>query len=217
MAWLVTEWTEDMVCEAGRPVRVQARRSWPRSPKNRTGLAAVAADGRLLASGSALTDDEIVAWIIAELKETGWQVEVQETTYRGQVVRNITGKRIRLRIRLETLYNNSTPKIDAIVVEGLVTVPSKQKIEMTFRLEDNGKDLLGSNDDYYDADTKLAQLRSWAASAGTIAMSGHLDEINNLRVKLDYPSLQIIKHEVDEVGTEKRNVYIAQIGAWVLN
>lgn len=32
-------------------------------PKNRTGLAAVAADGRLLASGSATSDDEIVEWV----------------------------------------------------------------------------------------------------------------------------------------------------------
>ena len=32
-------------------------------PKSRTGLAAVSSDGRLLASGSALSDDEILAWI----------------------------------------------------------------------------------------------------------------------------------------------------------
>lgn len=34
-------------------------------PKNRTWLAAVAADGQLLASGSATTDDEIVDWVSA--------------------------------------------------------------------------------------------------------------------------------------------------------
>lgn len=129
---------------------------------------------------------------------------------------NITGKRIRLRIRLETLYNNSTPKIDAIVVEGLVTVPSKQKIDLIFRIEDNAKDLIGGEDNYYDADTKLAQLRTWAASAGTIGMSGHIDELNGLRVKLDYPGLSIIKHKVEEINGEKRNVYIVQTGVWVI-
>jgi predicted RNase H-like nuclease len=40
-------------------------------PKNRTGLAAVAADGRLLASGSATTADEIVDWVGAYADRLG--------------------------------------------------------------------------------------------------------------------------------------------------
>jgi predicted RNase H-like nuclease len=43
------------------PVHIGIDLAW--GAKNRTGLAAVAADGRLLASGSATTDDEIVDWI----------------------------------------------------------------------------------------------------------------------------------------------------------
>jgi glutaminyl-peptide cyclotransferase len=31
-------------------------------------------------------------WIAAELKQAGWQVEIQETTYQGKPVRNIIGK-----------------------------------------------------------------------------------------------------------------------------
>ncbi|WP_347754733.1 DUF429 domain-containing protein [Agrococcus sp. ProA11] len=40
-------------------------------PKNRTGLGVVAADGRLLASGSAGGDDEIVEWIRANAPQLG--------------------------------------------------------------------------------------------------------------------------------------------------
>ncbi|ERG63184.1 hypothetical protein L332_01775 [Agrococcus pavilionensis RW1] len=40
-------------------------------PKNRTGLAAVGADGRLLASGSAGSDDEIIDWIDAHALRRG--------------------------------------------------------------------------------------------------------------------------------------------------
>lgn len=130
---------------------------------------------------------------------------------------NITGRRIRIRIRMETLYNNSTPKIDTIIVEGLVTVPSKQRMSLTFRLEDYGKDLLGQPDDQPDADTTLAQLRTWAAAAGTIGMSGCIDELNGLRVKLDYPSIRVVKHEVEEINHRKANRYIAQLSAWVID
>lgn len=40
-------------------------------PRNRTGLAAVSSDGRLLASASARTDDEIIEWITAQGGEVG--------------------------------------------------------------------------------------------------------------------------------------------------
>ncbi|WP_051222639.1 DUF429 domain-containing protein [Agrococcus lahaulensis] len=43
----------------------------PWDPKNRTGLAAVGADGRLLASGSAGSDDEIIDWIDAHAPRPG--------------------------------------------------------------------------------------------------------------------------------------------------
>ncbi len=35
---------------------------------------------------------EVGDWIISELEKAGWEVEVQETTYQGQPVRNIIGK-----------------------------------------------------------------------------------------------------------------------------
>jgi len=158
--------------------------------------------------------DDDTSWTVAGQvtisNDTG-EILLDSATY------NLTGKRIRLRVRLETLKSNSSPKIDAIVLEALAVVPSKQRLEMTFKLEDYGKDLLNQPDDYTDADSKLAQLRTWAASAGTIAMSGHIDEINGLRVKLDYPSLRIIKHEPSEINHRKRNKFVAQISAWVID
>lgn len=139
------------------------------------------------------------------------EIVLDDTTH------NVTGKRIRLRLRLETLYNNSTPKITAIILEGLITIPSKQKMTLTFRLGDYDEDLNGNSDDYTDADTKLAQLRTWAAAAGTVGMSGCIDELNGLRVKLDYTSLRVVKHEVEEINQQKANRYVCQVGAWVID
>ena len=51
------------------PVHIGIDLAW--GAKNRTGLAAVAADGRLLASGSAHGDDEIVVWIARQAERLG--------------------------------------------------------------------------------------------------------------------------------------------------
>jgi glutaminyl-peptide cyclotransferase len=37
--------------------------------------------------------DQVIAWIQAELEKNEWQVELQETTYAGQPVRNVIAKR----------------------------------------------------------------------------------------------------------------------------
>ncbi|MET4098585.1 putative RNase H-like nuclease [Agrococcus sp. UYP10] len=71
--------------------------------KNRTGLAAVAADGRLLASGSAHGDAEIVAWIASHAKRLG-VVAIDAPL----VVTNATGRR-----RCESLIHAAFGRFDA--------------------------------------------------------------------------------------------------------
>lgn len=71
--------------------------------KNRTGLAAVAADGRLLASGSAHGDDEIVAWIGSHADRLG-VVAIDAPL----VVTNATGRR-----RCESLIHAAFGRFDA--------------------------------------------------------------------------------------------------------
>lgn len=72
-------------------------------PKNRTGLAAVAADGRLLASASARSDDEIVEWICAHAPQLG-VVAIDAPL----VVTNETGRR-----RCESLIHAAFGRFDA--------------------------------------------------------------------------------------------------------
>ena len=71
--------------------------------KNRTGLAAVGADGRLLASGSAHGDAEIVAWIASHAKRLG-VVAIDAPL----VVTNATGRR-----RCESLIHAAFGRFDA--------------------------------------------------------------------------------------------------------
>lgn len=54
---------------ASQPVHIGIDLAW--GTKNRTGLAAIAADGRLLASGRARTDEEIVDWVAMHAPRLG--------------------------------------------------------------------------------------------------------------------------------------------------
>lgn len=142
--------------------------------------------------------------------DTG-ELELDSATY------NIIGRRIRLRIRMETLYNNSTPKITAILLEGLKTVPNKQRAVLTFRLKDYGSNLLGEPEDTADVDTTVAKLREWADYAGTIGMSAHVDELNGKRVKLDRPVMRVRRMTTGDAGEQNEVEYIFQMGVWIID
>jgi len=125
---------------------------------------------------------------------------------------NLTGRRIKLRLRLETTVANQTPRITGVALEGLVTVPHKYETSITFVVSDNAGTLLDdTQDDIQSADTKLAQLSTWASAAGTVAMSGHVPALDDKHVKIDAPSLQILHHDVSEIDGRKRNTYICQL------
>jgi hypothetical protein len=123
---------------------------------------------------------------------------------------SITGRRIRLRLTLETNYNNSTPKIDAIILEGLSTIPHKYQTVITFRVEDNALDLLGQPDDYTTASSKLLQLSTWASEPGVVLVNSFENELDGRYAKLDPASIRVIKHEAKEVNHQKKDVYICQ-------
>ena len=72
-------------------------------PKNRTGLAAVAADGRLLASGSAHRDEEILTWIADHASALG-VVAIDAPL----IVTNATGRR-----HCEALIHTAFGRFDA--------------------------------------------------------------------------------------------------------
>ncbi|SFS11342.1 Predicted nuclease (RNAse H fold) [Agrococcus baldri] len=72
-------------------------------PKNRTGLAAVSSEGRLLASGSALSDDEILGWISGHADALG-VVAIDAPL----VVTNASGRR-----RCESLIQEHFGRYDA--------------------------------------------------------------------------------------------------------
>jgi hypothetical protein len=119
-----------------------------------------------------------------------------------------TTRRIRFRFCLTGTKLSQSVKMIASVLEGLVTVPHKYQTAITFRLEDNAETLIDGQDSYTDADTKFAQLDTWASSAGTVGLTSHIDLMNNKRVKIDAASVQLLKHETAEINGRRRNRYL---------
>jgi hypothetical protein len=157
--------------------------------------------------------DNDTAWTLVSttLGGTVSSAVLDDTTH------NVTGKRIKLRIGVDgnftyTIASSRASKIIATVLEALVTIPHKYQTTITFRLEDNAETLqVNGLDTYADADTKFSQLDTWAAMAGTVGMTSHIDMMNNKRVKIDAASVQMLKHEVSEINGRKRNRYLCQM------
>jgi hypothetical protein len=113
---------------------------------------------------------------------------------------------IRLRIRLLTTWNTLTPQVTSSVVEAITRVPSKYTYTATFRLEDNGPNLLGEPDTQL-VDTLLAQIETWTATPlplTTLAMSRRFD---GQRVFIENTPIRPTRVMTDE----GREVMVAQL------
>ena len=78
---------------------------------------------------------------------------------------DVQARRLRYRLRLQTNDNDSTPVVNATVLEAVARVSVKYQYGITFRAMDESIDLEGDDDDYTTAETLMAKLDSWATSA----------------------------------------------------
>lgn len=104
---------------------------------------------------------------------------------------NVTGRRLRLRWRLQTLNNRYTPKLIGSVIEAITRVQFKYQTSLTFRLADNERDLNGQPDPMTRAQ-KSAYLKAWAAQAAPVQVSAISDEFNSRWALVEPASYQVL-------------------------
>lgn len=77
---------------------------------------------------------------------------------------DVTGRRIRYRLRLLTTDNAKTPRVRATVLEAVARVAVKYQYDITFRATDESLDLEGDDDDFTTVETLTATLDDWATA-----------------------------------------------------
>jgi hypothetical protein len=104
---------------------------------------------------------------------------------------NVSGKRIKYRLRIQTPISNMSAKVRAFVVKALLRVPVKWGYRVVFRVSDWDKTLEGQvEDSYQKAETKISQLDTWAASATPLTMRSVWSGWDNIKVMIDPASLR---------------------------
>jgi len=112
---------------------------------------------------------------------------------------NVTGRRIRFRIRLTTNDNTKTPKVKAIVLEALGRISTKYRYSFVFRAADEDTDIEGDEiSDYTRVETLTAKLEDWANSATALTMRCIYSPYDNKTVLLDPTSLRPVRVIADD-------------------
>jgi len=98
---------------------------------------------------------------------------------------NVTGKRIKVRFRMQTNSNTETPRITSIFLSTTEQPDTRYAYSMTFVYQDDGRDLLGMVENYNRAETLIAQLDTWSANKTALTMHSISETFDNKTVFLD--------------------------------
>lgn len=120
---------------------------------------------------------------------------------------NVTGRRLRLRLTLNSDNQTITPRIKAIVINAVERVPSKYGIPITFLLED-GMDNLWGQATPLDAKGRADKIKAWADSrqmAAPLKIHYVHPYWDGRRVFIDLPSVKVAEidssqHKVRLIG-----------------
>jgi hypothetical protein len=81
----------------------------------------------------------------------------------GSDAASVTGKRMRLRIGLQTPDVNKSPKLRAWLIQAVGRITPKFAYTLNWRAADENIDLEGDDDSYTRIETIISQLDTWAA------------------------------------------------------
>ena len=95
-------------------------------------------------------------------------VPVEEVAFKS--ANDLTGRRLRYRLRFLTTDNTKTPKMKAVIVEALGRVAPKWQYSFTFRAKDENLDREGDDDSYVTVETLITKVDEWSASAVPLTM-----------------------------------------------
>lgn len=118
---------------------------------------------------------------------------------------SLIGKRLRLRLRLRTTENDSTPRVLSTVIEAVTRVQHKYQNSLTFRVKDVDLQLDGILD-AMSLDTKLTQLEAWASSALPITCYSVIRQFNDQKVLIEPTSLRVLHTIRDDNGNTEGHV-----------
>jgi hypothetical protein len=125
---------------------------------------------------------------------------------------NLTGLRIKFLLAFDnsnSVESTNLNELNAFILEALETIPYRYVTDLTFRVADYDVNLLGTTPKDLTADQALAQIRTWALSAGTVELKAYSNELGGTgrRVKVDPLAAQII----DYIQDDQRARYICQL------
>jgi len=112
---------------------------------------------------------------------------------------NVTGRRLRYRLRLKTTSNSSTPKVKATVLEALGKVASKQSWTFSFIAQDDPQDTDGQLatatgvSDISRVETLITQLDSWLTNPTTLTFRNNYSPFDSNNVLLESYQIRPIK------------------------
>lgn len=113
---------------------------------------------------------------------------------------DVTGKRIRFRIRLMTLDNSKTPRVVAALLKMVAVQEVKYQFPILFVVKDLDTDLFGASKD--SEENMLAEvgaiLQGWVNSATALLMRSRFYEMDNRYVKLDQLNWQPLMDSASE-------------------
>lgn len=104
----------------------------------------------------------------------------------------VNGKRIRIRLRLQTSNNTKTPIIKSMVLENVSRVPVKYSYSFAYRNYDEDVDLLGEKE-ILTADERQELLDKWAAELTPLIMHSNHRQYDNKVVFIDPAQIQPVK------------------------
>ena len=117
---------------------------------------------------------------------------VKEIKFTSTTPPNVTGRRLRFRLRLQTNDNTKTPSVRASIVEAVGRVPIKYSYTFRFVAQDLAKDLEQRDDTYAVVETLMSQLDTWADSVTALTMRSNFSSMDNKSVLLDPAALRPI-------------------------
>jgi hypothetical protein len=126
------------------------------------------------------------------------------------------GKRIRFRLRLRNLSGSTanTPRLKAIVTEGVAFVPVKNQYAMSFALKGGIEriDLDGLHDDSRTPQQDYNTLKGWANDAQVLTLECQIPMADGKTVFIDPLSLAPLRL-VPESVIDKTEIYVCQLTA----
>jgi hypothetical protein len=134
--------------------------------------------------------DEETAWTPSATPFTSGPVQT--------ILLNKTGKRLKVRFRLQSNDNTETPRITSINVSTTVQPDTRYAYSMTFVYSDNGRDLLGNAEKYSRAEILIAQLDTWMTSKTPLTMRSISETFDNKTITLDPTPLRPVANETQE-------------------